>query len=230
MNFLTLPTGRVLVVEDEAPLRDAMVTFLKMEGLSAEGVGTLHAANLWRASNEMDLMILDLGLPDGDALRWLEVHPAGQAGLIISSARGHPQERIAGMQAGADAYLVKPVQLEELSLLAHKLLKRLRTPTSTAWVLDEVNWTLTNPAGQLLKLTHSETLVIHRLSQSPGKAISKNDMALALGHQPAAYDMRRMEILIRRLRKKARNTLGDDLPLETAHRYGYAFTAVLKTR
>jgi len=230
MNSVKPPFGRVLIVEDEAPLRDAMVTFLKMEGLSAEGVGTLHAATLWRASNEMDLLILDLGLPDGDALRWLENHPVGQAGLIISSARGHPQDRIAGMQAGADAYLVKPVQLEELTLLAHKLLKRLRTPASMAWVLDQVNWTLTNPAGQMLKLTHSETLVIQRLSHSPGKAISKNDMALALGHQPASYDMRRMEILIRRLRKKARDTLGDDLPLETAHRYGYAFTALLKTQ
>lgn len=230
MNTVTSPPGRVLIVEDETPLRDAMVTFLVMEGLSAEGVGTLQEATLWRASNEMDLLILDLGLPDGDALKWLEIHPPGHVGLIISSARGHPQERIAGMQAGADAYLVKPVQLEELSLLAHKILKRLKAPPSTSWILDKVNWTLTNPEGRLLKLTHSETLILQRLSQSPGKAVSKNDIVITLGHQPANYDMRRMEILIRRLRNKARETLGTDLPLETAHRFGYAFTAMLKTR
>lgn len=230
MNTFTTTPGRVLIVEDEAPLRDAMVTFLTMDGLSVEGVGTLREADLWRASNSMDLLILDLGLPDGDALKWLEIHPPGQAGLIISSARGHPQERVAGMQAGADAYLVKPVQLEELSLLAHKLLKRLKTTVDTTWILDQVNWTLATPEGRLLKLTHSETLIMQKLSQSPGKAVSKNDIAIELGHQPANYDMRRMEILVRRLRNKARETLGTDLPLETAHRFGYAFTAMLKTR
>lgn len=230
MNTVTSPSARVLIVEDEAPLRDAMVTFLKMDGLSAEGVGTLHAAKLWRSSNDLDLLILDLGLPDGDALKWLESNPTGQAGLIISTARGNPQERIAGMQAGADAYLVKPVQLEELSLLVHKLLKRIKTPPSAAWVLDKVNWTLINPSGRILKLTHSETLIIQKLSQSPGAAVSKDDIAIALGHQPATYDMRRMEILIRRLRNKAREVFGTDLPLETAHRFGYAFTAMLETR
>jgi two-component system OmpR family response regulator len=230
MNTATTSPGRVLIVEDEALLRDAMVTFLKMEGLAVEGVGTLHAAKLWRAANDMDLMILDLGLPDGDALKWLKTNPAGNAGLIISTALGHPQDRIAGMQAGADAYLVKPVQLEELSLLAHKLLKRIKTSVNTTWILDKLNWTLANPAGHILKLTHSETLIILKLSNSPGKAVSKNDIAMALGHQPASYDMRRMEILIRRLRNKARENLGIDLPLETAHRYGYAFTAMLEIR
>lgn len=230
MNAVPQHTGRVLVVEDETPLREAMVTFLNMDGIDAQGVGTLHAATLWRATHTMDLMVLDLGLPDGDALEWLESHPVDNAGLVICSARGHPQERIAGMQSGADAYLVKPVQLEELSLLVQKLLKRLRSPSDKAWTLDKIHWTLSAPSGRTLKLTHSEALVIHMLAQSPGAAVPKDDIVLALGHQPATYDMRRMEILIRRLRNKAREQLGIELPLETAHRLGYAFTAPVEMR
>jgi two-component system OmpR family response regulator len=223
-----IPQGRILIIEDEAPLREAMMTFLRMDGLIVDAVGTLHAAKLWRASNAMDLMILDLGLPDGEALKWLETNPVGKAGLIISSARSLPQERIVGMKSGADAYLVKPVQLEELSLLVKNLLRRLKTPELTAWSLDKVNWTLADPAGRTIKLTHSEALIIQMLSHSPGAAVTKREIAVALGHQPENYDMRRMEILIRRLRNKARDHLGIELPLETAHRLGYAFTAPVK--
>ncbi|MEY4209102.1 MAG: hypothetical protein RLZZ20_2254 [Pseudomonadota bacterium] len=230
MNEIPQSSGRVLIVEDETPLREAMVTFLTMDGLNVHGVGTLEAATAWRTLHPVDLMILDLGLPDGDALAWLASHPAGTSGLVICSARGHPQERIAGMQSGADAYLVKPVQLEELSLLVQKLLKRLKAPANNTWTLDKVHWTLAAPSGRLLKLTHSEAQVIQTLAQSPGAAVSKNDIVLALGHQPASYDMRRMEILIRRLRNKAKEQLGTELPLETAHRLGYAFTAPVEAR
>ena len=230
MNDIPQSSAHVLVVEDETPLREAMVTFLTMDGLNVHGVGALKAATAWRALHSVDLMILDLGLPDGDALAWLASQPAGKAGLVICSARGHPQERIAGMQSGADAYLVKPVQLEELSLLVQKLLKRLKASANNTWTLDKVHWTLAAPSGRQLKLTHSEAQVIQMLAQSPGAAVSKNDIVLALGHQPASYDMRRMEILIRRLRNKAKEQLGTELPLETAHRLGYAFTAPVEAR
>lgn len=230
MNTVSQPPGRVLVVEDEAPLREAMVTLLRMDGLDAEGVGTLEAATIWRAEHAMDVLILDLGLPDGDALTWLESNPVEQSGLVICSARGHPHERVAGMQSGADAYLVKPVQIQELSLLVQKLLKRVRAPADPPWTLDKIHWTLAAPSGRSLKLTHSEALVIQMLAQSPGAAVPKNDIVIALGHQPATYDMRRMEILIRRLRNKAKEHLGVELPLETAHRLGYAFTAPVQAR
>ena len=230
MNAVPQSSGRVLIVEDETPLREAMVSFLKMDGLDTFGVATLEAATQWRTTQSMDVLILDLGLPDGDALTWLASHPVGDAGLVICSARGHPQERIAGMQSGADAYLVKPVQLEELSLLVQKLLKRLPAPPENRWTLDTINWTLAAPSGRMLKLTHSEARVIQMLAQCPGAAVTKNDIVIALGQQPATYDMRRMEILIRRLRNKAREHLGTELPLETAHRLGYAFTAPVQAR
>ncbi len=230
MNAVSNTSGRVLVVEDEAPLRDAMVSFLKMDGLDAEGAASLQAAGQWRESNSFDVVILDLGLSDGDALDWLAANPVGNAGVIISTARSLPKERIQGMQSGADAYLVKPVQMEELSLLVQKLMKRVKSSRNSTWTLDKVNWKLHAPSGTQLKLTHSEAQIICLLVRAPGQAVSKNDLVLALGQQPATYDMRRLEILIRRLRNKARETFGVDLPLETAHRVGYAFTASVEIR
>jgi len=221
---------RILNVDDEPQILRFLVHALSASGHDTVTAMTAAQAEVQVAAARPDLVILDLGLPDADALTWLESHPIDHAGLIICSARGHPQERIAGMQSGADAYLVKPVQLEELSLLAQKLLHRVLAPAHNTWTLDKIHWTLAAPSGRKLKLTHSEAQVIQMLAQSPGAAVPKNDIVIALGHQPATYDMRRMEILIRRLRNKAKEQLGTELPLETAHRLGYAFTAPVEAR
>jgi DNA-binding response OmpR family regulator len=68
-----------------------------------------------------------------------------------------------------------------------------------------------------------------RLVQSPGLPVERNTLVQALGENPDLYDPRRMEILIRRLRVKAREALGYELPLDTVHRVGYAFTAPIQT-
>jgi DNA-binding response OmpR family regulator len=72
--------------------------------------------------------------------------------------------------------------------------------------------------------------VLKRLAQSSGQAVLKEEIAMSLGHNPEHYDFRRLEILIRRLRNKAKETLGMNLPLETAPRLGYAFTSNLQIK
>jgi DNA-binding response OmpR family regulator len=70
-------------------------------------------------------------------------------------------------------------------------------------------------------------MVLQRLAAQPGQAVSRQNLVLALGQDPQAYDYRRMEVLVRRLRNKVRDSAGVDLPLETVHRLGYAFVATL---
>ena len=231
MNVTMTPlTARILVVEDEPDLLDALVSYLNMENMDAHGVSTLSAAQSWIATHAFDVLLLDLGLPDGDGLSWLQSrNDLRDKGVIITTARSDGLSRISGVRAGADVYLVKPVLPEEIVSLVHNLMRRLRGQAPSTWQIDDTTWRLLAPDGRALKLTHSEHVLLQRLAQSSGQAVCKEDLAVSLGHNPAHYDFRRLEISVRRLRKKVKESLDINLPLETAHRLGYAFTAAIQS-
>lgn len=222
---------RVLVLEDEPDLQEAIVTYLNMEGFVADSVGSLAAANQWITTHTFDVLILDLGLPDGSGLEWLRQHPElAKKGVIIASAQGLATDRIAGAKAGADVYLVKPIALEELASVVGNLGRRVLTSEPRSWTLDKLRWTLESPEGQQLKVTKSEMSLLATLANHPGEVVLRNDLVLGLGEDPLEYDPRRMEILVRRLRGKAQTQFGSNLPLETAHKLGYAFTASIAVK
>jgi DNA-binding response OmpR family regulator len=221
--------ARVLVIEDEPDLREALVTYLSMEGMQAHGLGSLAQAEAWMAVNDVDVLLLDLGLPDGDGLSWLKKRTdLRDKGVIITTARSDALSRVTGVRVGADVYLVKPVLPEEIVFLIQNLMRRLHGLAPATWLLDATRWQLQAPDGRALKLTHSEHLLLLRLTRSSGQAVPREELALCLGHEPAHYDFRRLEVLVRRLRNKARETWETPLPLETAHRQGYAFTANIR--
>ncbi len=222
---------RVLVLEDEPDLQEAIVTYLNTEGYVTDSVGSLAAANQWMNTHAFDVLILDLGLPDGSGLEWLRQHSGlSNNGVIITSAQGLAVDRIAGAKAGADIYLVKPIALEELASVVGNLGRRLLTSGPRIWILDKLRWTLESPEGQQLKVTKSEMSLLAQLASRPGEVVLRNDLVLGLGEDPLEYDPRRMEILVRRLRGKASQQFGSDLPLETAHKQGYAFTAPIEVK
>ena len=222
-------SGRVLVIEDETHLLDATVTFLNMEGFVADGVSSLSMASQWMRTHALDVLVLDLGLPDGDGLQWLgQTTELRGKGVIITTARGRTEQRIEGIKAGADIYLVKPIQLEELASLVSNLLRRTRSASSPSWSIDRTHWTLRTGAGLAVKLTHSEAVLLTKMADQPGQVVPRQDLVLSLGHDPQHYDFRRMEILVRRLRNKVKADLGCELPLETVRKVGYAFTASLQ--
>jgi two-component system OmpR family response regulator len=223
--------ARILVVEDEPDLLDALVSYLNMEGMNVHGVSHLSDAQTWMALNDFDILLLDLGLPDGDGLNWLKRRQdLRDKGVIITTARSDALSRVTGVRAGADVYLVKPVLPEEIVSLVQNLMRRLRGQAPTTWALDETGWRLLAPDGRPLKLTHSEHVLLQRLAQSSGQAVSKEELAISLGHNPDHYDFRRLEILVRRFRNKAKDTWDITLPLETVHRLGYAFTANIQIK
>lgn len=220
--------ARVLIIEDEPDLREALVMFLHLEGFAAHGADSLSAAEQWLATQAADVLLLDLGLPDGDGLTWLSSRTdLLDKGVIITTARGDMLSRISGVKAGADVYLVKPVLPEEIASLIRNLMRRLRSAAPSAWTLNNRAWTLAAPGGPSVKLTHSEQVLMRLLAQAAGQAVPREALARGLGHDPALYDYRRLEMLVRRLRIKVRQA-GADLPLETAHRVGYAFTGHIR--
>lgn len=217
---------RVLVIEDEPDLQEALVAYMRMEGMQAHGVSSLHEAEGWMAKNDCDILLLDLGLPDGDGIIWLNKNDnVKEKGIIIVTARSDALSRVNGVRAGADVYLVKPVLPEEIVSLVNNMMRRLRGQAPANWVLDSTGWRLFLPDGRNLKLTHSEHMLLQRLASVAGQAVSRENLASSMGNNPEYYDFRRMEVLVRRLRNKFSDTLGVNIPLETVHRQGYAFTA-----
>jgi DNA-binding response OmpR family regulator len=241
--------AKVLVIEDEPDLREAIVSYLALEAIDAKGVGTLAEADAWRVANDFDIVVLDLGLPDGDGVRWLEAAPAvGLRGVIMLTARGAPAQRVTGLRAGADAYLVKPVALEELALTIRNLFARIDTPASGSavpgsaiagpaiggstlpesrppiWQLNTRTWILTAPNGNAMLLKHSERLLLEALLSPAGEVLTKERVVQSQGAKPDAFDYRRVETLLRRLRIRCRDTLASELPVQTIYGRGLAFT------
>lgn len=221
------PSASILIVEDESALRDTTAIYLELEGYIVRAVATMAGAEQWLAREQFDILVLDRGLPDGDALTWLKARHAAlrHKGIIITSARGDNDDRVAGIRAGADIYLVKPVLLEELSSLIHNLLRRIDDRRQGIWQLHRTRWLIESPEGVEVRLTHSEHVFLSSLAAIPGHPVSREELILLLGQKPAHYDVRRMDMLVRRLRAKCEDALGHPLPVQTAHRQGYAFIA-----
>ncbi len=214
----------ILVIEDETDLRDAVVGFLGQMGNRVAGVASVEAADEWLAQNDAALLVLDLSLPGESGLEWLKRRTdLRDKGIMMVTAAGSDSERIAGRAAGADGYFVKPVNLVELGMSIKNLLERLQI--ADRWELDSLAWQLKSPSGKLSKLTASELTLMECLAETPGSIVERSTIIARLGEDVDTYDIRRMEVMIRRLRTKIMEELGVEAPISTVRGTGYAFTA-----
>jgi DNA-binding response OmpR family regulator len=119
---------QILIVEDEDSLRESMVSYLEMEGFRCEQAGNYHTGLCMLDQHDYLCMLIDLNLPDGDGLELVKLARENQAetGIIIISARSALEERVKGLELGADDYLVKPFHLSELVARIHSVVRRTR--------------------------------------------------------------------------------------------------------
>jgi DNA-binding response OmpR family regulator len=120
---------QILIVEDEASLRESMVSYLELEGFRCEQAPDFHSAVAALDKHDYICMLIDLNLPDGDGLELVKMAKQNhfESGIIIISARNALEERVKGLDVGADDYLVKPFHLSELVARVHSLARRTRT-------------------------------------------------------------------------------------------------------
>ena len=148
--------------------------------------------------------------------------------MIMATALGNLEDKVNGLNAGADSYMVKPVELEELLAVVRRLAQRLERSHAKPiphWLIDCIHWLLIAPNGDTLKLTNSEVVLLGAVAKCPGQHVARDIIIRALGHNPKTYDSGRLKILAQRLRNKVSDNLSLTLPLETVHGLGYAFTA-----
>lgn len=216
----------IAIVEDESVLRDYIVRFFSGRGYDCWGAGSAEEFYREVAVRPTDIVLLDIGLPGEDGLKVAKhLAAAGRYGIIIVSARGNLDDRLNGLDVGADAYLVKPVDLRELAATVDNLWKRIAKDKTAAmqWRLHRTDWKLVSPNGGILPLTASEYRFIWRLVESAGEPVAKEHIMVALGGTPDSYDYHRIESLVSRLRKKAQ-TLGMELPVKAIQSYGFVFS------
>ena len=120
---------QILIVEDELPLMESMVSYLEMEGFRCEQAPDFHTAVVALDKHDYICMLIDLNLPDGEGLDLVRMAKQDHidSGIIITSARNTLEERVKGLDLGADDYLVKPFHLSELVARVHSLARRTRT-------------------------------------------------------------------------------------------------------
>lgn len=219
----------ILVVEDDLDYQLALCDLLALEGYAAQGVGSVAAYTAREDKYDCSVLLLDRNLPDGDGLEILKNHRQHSAApVVFITCEGSVEDRIAGMDADADYYLVKPVKPDELLAIIRRCIRKHPGTSQDYWLLDPVKWELRDPKHNSLLLTRTELMLLKSMTGKPGIAVSRDEIVKALGKSPAAYDLRRLEVAIRRLRRKVEESQLEALPLETVYGFGYVLNVDLR--
>lgn len=224
------PLHRILVADSDAEHFATVRDTLQTEGTTLRLVSSSEELTVRMATERPDVVILDPGFAEGRALAIYREHcREPRPGLVVCTADRSAEMRLACAEAGADHLVYKPVLAEELPLLIDNLLYRLNgEQQADQWVLDSLRWVLHPPQGGKISLTYREMLILDALACSPGRVIPRDMLIETLGFNPADYDIRRLEILVRRLRSKVADATELSLPITTVHGTGYAFTAPVR--
>ncbi|WP_372396044.1 response regulator transcription factor [Azospirillum sp. HJ39] len=210
----------VLVVEDHADLREEIAYYLRTRGMTVRIADGGRAMDRAIAERRPDVILLDLGLPEEDGIEIANrLSKDPQSGLIVITARGRVEDRILGLNAGADFYLVKPLDMRELEAAIASVMRR-REPPSHPWRLDMARWQLRTPAGIAIGLSEAEVRLLRPFFEAPASVVDRHLLVERL-----EIDARSIDLLVHRLRRKVEAETGDELPLHTVRFRGYAFAA-----
>jgi two-component system KDP operon response regulator KdpE len=203
----------ILVVEDDAPIRNLMVTTLKAQDYKYLTAPTGQEAVMLTASHNPDVIFLDLGLPDMDGIDVIErIRSWSNVPIIVISARGEDEDKIAALDAGADDYLTKPFSVEELFARLRVTIRRLSMMNSDGTadrsVYTNGNLKIDYPAGcaylngDELKLTPIEFKLLCLLAKNTGKVLTHTYITQNIWGRSWDNDIASLRVFMVTLRKK----------------------------
>ncbi|AZY50943.1 DNA-binding response regulator [Bordetella avium] len=233
---------RIGLLEDDEDFREELT--LGLEGYGFKVVfGRGDSASFQEAlqSQRCDIVIIDANVPGEDGFSVatrLRAH--SHLGIVMLTGRGAMEDRVRGLEGGADVYLTKPVDLLELSSVIRSLARRMRLARPAAaetapvpplrqagqqWSLLDGGWVLACPDGGALHLNAQERAFLMTLMQSAGEAVTRQVLAeIIQPHNPAEFEPRRVDVMVSRLRAKAQSA-GFKLPVLSVRGQGYVFVA-----
>ena len=221
-------TGRdILVVDDDASIRDALCDYLEQHGFHARAACDGRAMDAELARAPADLLILDLMMPGEDGLTICRRLGPTRPPVLMLSALGDTNDRIVGLEVGADDYLGKPFEPRELLARVRAVLRR-RQPAAASqtlwrfggWCFDPLDRRVIDPAGNDVTLTGGELALLRTFLEHPRRILSRNQLLdFTRGVDADSFD-RSIDLRISRLRRKLTERDAADL-IETVRGEGY---------
>jgi two-component system response regulator QseB len=217
---------RVLLVEDHRTMRELIADHLRERGFAVDAVGRGEDALAAAAIAPFDAVILDLGLPDLDGMKVLTLLRCSRPELpaILLTARDGVDDRLRGLNAGADDYIVKPFNLLELEARLRAVLRRSGNRHGKTYCLGEIVFdTVTREAvarGRRIDLTRREAALLEELLRVPGQVITKDLLEDRLYALEDSGSTNALEAAVSRLRRKLA-AAGVALQIETKWGIGY---------
>jgi len=218
---------RLLVVEDDPQLGEALATGLRQRGQAVDWFCDGSSADAALAGAPYDAMVLDLGLPGTDGMEWLRRWRGRGLSLpvLILTARDAVEQRIAGLDAGGDDYLVKPISVDELAARLRAMLRRSSGRAQAVWTHGDLSY---DPAakrvwwqGREVELTGRELALLEALLMHPQRVLSKAQLLEKLydwsGGEP---ESNALEVHVHHLRRKIHPGI-----VRTVRGVGYALGA-----
>ena len=221
---------KFLIIEDEEDLQNLIIQYLKKEGHVCEKASTFKAGFRKTNNHEYDCAIIDLNLPDGDGLKLVSLlrEDAPKTGIIIISARNTLDDRIKGLDIGADDYLVKPFNLSELNARIKAILRRKTNQFNKELQFDHLVINLDERSvtanEKVLNLTKKEFEILVFLARNKNRVVTKDSIAEHLwgDYMDDAVSFDFIYAHVKNLRKKlAENDCGEFL--KTVYGIGYKF-------
>ena len=217
---------RLLIIEDEPNLREQLQQYLQKQGYAVDAAEDGEAGFFMGREYPFDLAIVDLGLPKLSGIeviqKWREIDK--KFPILILTARGKWQDKVEGLEAGADDYLVKPFHNEELLARTRALLRRSAGVSQPTIQFKSISINTSHQSvsvdGAELELTAYEYKVIEYLVMNSDKVISKTELTEHIYDQDFDRDSNVIEVFVGRLRKKL-DPNGELKPIETLRGRGY---------
>ncbi len=217
---------RILLVEDNRAMREMISDHLKESGFAVDAVNCGEDALASVATVRFDAIVLDLGLPDVDGMEVLATlrRSAPDLPAIILTARDSIDNRLLGLNAGADDYVVKPFDLAELEARLRAVLRRPGRRQNTTYAAGKVHFdTASREAlveGMPMTLTRREAALLEEFLRAPGRVVPKDTLEERLYALEDAGSANALEAAVSRLRRKL-SAVPSGLQIETQWGIGY---------
>lgn len=219
---------RALLIEDEVQLQQQIAAQLQQENFVVDVTGNGREGLFFATEYPLDLAIIDIGLPEMsgiDIIKQLRKQ-GSKLPILVLTARGRWQDKVEGLEAGADDYLVKPFHMEELLARINALLRRASNSASEQIIYGPISITPDSQQAflnnEVLELTEFEYKILEYLMRRHNKVISKSELSDYLYPHNEDRDSNVLEVIMGRLRKKL-DPDGMLKPIDTIRGRGYCF-------